>query len=136
VAAPSARTARASRTALLLWFFPPLFELAGVLLLCAGFEEVARVALFGSPGTEIVTVVVMVILVVGTVLAWRGVSGVVRTLVAAALFVSAGLVGALFVGFLVGGTYVVILSILMAHSAAFIALIGGAVLRSTPTEGR
>lgn len=90
---------------MLVWFFPPLFELPAVLMLSAGFGEVAREAVYGSPGTEVVMAVVLVVVVVGTVLTWRGVPGVIRTVAVGALFVSAGLTAALLVGFLTGGAY-------------------------------
>jgi hypothetical protein len=105
------------------------------MMLSKGFDEVAREAIYGSPGTEVVLAAVLVVVVVSTVLAWRGVRGVARTVAAAALFVSAGLTAALFLGFLTGGAYI-ILAVLLAHSTVSIALIGRAVLRSaTAPEG-
>jgi hypothetical protein len=136
VAGRSTNTVRTSRTALLLWFFPPLFELPVVLMLSAGFDEVAREAIYGSPGTEVVMAAVLMVVIAGTVLAWRGVRGVARTIAAGALFVSAGLTAALLLGFLTGGAYF-ILAVLLTHSTVSIALIGRAVLRSAATtEGR
>jgi hypothetical protein len=136
VSRSSANTARASRTALLLWFVPPFFELPAVMLLSTVFDEVAREAIYGSPGTAVVLAAVLIVVVVGTVLAWVGVRGATSTVAAAALFVSAGLTGALLLGFLTRGAYL-ILAVLLAHSAVSIALIGRAVLRSDATpEGR
>jgi hypothetical protein len=121
---------------LLLWLYPPLFELPGVLVLSARLDEVAREAIYGSPGTEVVLAATVIVVVAGTLQAWRGVRGVIRTVAAAVLFVSAGLTAVLLVGFLTSGSFP-ILAVLLAHSTVSIALIGRAVLQSTTTtQGR
>lgn len=131
MAGQSARTVRTSRTGLLLWFVPPFLELVAVLMLIAGFEEVAREAVLGSPGSEAVLTAVLAVLVVGVGAAWRGVTSVVlRALVGGALFVSAGLLAVLLVGFLTGGAYIIV-AVLLAHAVLSVSMIGGAVMRST-----
>lgn len=132
----SAGHRRSSRTAIILWLVPPLFELPVVLMLAAGFPEVAEKALFGSPGTEFVLGAALVTLVAGAAVAWLSVAPpALRAVVGGASFVVVGLVIALLVGFLTSGAGVIV-AVLLAHSALSIAMIGGAVVRGTATMGR
>lgn len=130
-----ARKTRTDRFALLLWSSPPLGALPCVVIMCASFEEIARAALFGSPGTEIVIAAVWIVVVVATVLAWRGVEGTTRTAAAGALFVSVVLLTALLIEFLVKGSDVIGLAILMTHSTASIAVIAAQAC-AAPLAGR
>ena len=135
MAGSSVNAGGSHRTGLLLWLFPPLFELPVVLVMCSGFDEVAREAVLGTPGTQLALAAVLVVVAVGAVVAWRGAVGSARVVTAALLFVAAGVTGALLIGFLTGGAYVII-AVLLAHSAVSLAMIGRAVLRATPTAGR
>jgi hypothetical protein len=131
VAASSARTRSSSSGFLLfLWFIAPVVELGGVLLFCAAAPDLADDTAFGSSTTELITAFALVVTVVGAVLAWRRVSGSVRVITAVALFLAAALTVALGVSFATGGV-LALFTLLMAHSALFIALIGRAVLRNS-----
>ncbi|WP_143162943.1 hypothetical protein [Couchioplanes caeruleus] len=120
---------------MLIWLAGPLFELAGVLLIYAGMPDVVEDVGFSSPVTQVMVLAVLVVTVGGALLAWRGVTGTARWVVAAALFVAAGLTAALGLAFITGGILAVF-TILMLHSALSIAFVGRAVLRSSASEGR
>jgi hypothetical protein len=135
VAASSARTRSSRGLLLFLWFVAPLVELGGVLLFCAAAPDLAQDTAFGSPATEILAVIVLAVTVVGTILVWRGVSGALRWITATALFIAAALTVALGVSFATAGI-LALFTLLMAHSALFIALIGRAALRSPAGNGR
>jgi hypothetical protein len=130
-----ARTARPSGLLLIVWGVPPLCELPVVALMCAGFDEVSREALFGSPGTETVIGVLLALFTAAAVLAWAGTRGPVRPVAAAALFVSAGLLIAMLVRFMAGGA-TPMLTILLTHSAVCFAWLGATVLQSPKREGQ
>jgi len=134
MAASSAGARRSSGLLLFLWFVAPLVEVGGVLLFCLAAPDLAEDTAFGGPATVIVAAGVLAVTVVGTALAWRGVAGAARLITATALFVAAGLTAALGVSFATAGILAV-LTLLMAHSALFIALIGRAVLRSPGSAG-
>ncbi|WP_127505075.1 hypothetical protein [Actinoplanes solisilvae] len=89
--------------ALLLWTVPPLLELGGVLMIYSGLPDVVEDVGFGSPTTELMVSAVLLVTIVGAVLAWRGVLGGMRLVVAAALFIAAGLTAALGLSFITGG---------------------------------
>jgi hypothetical protein len=135
LAASSARTRSSSGFLLLLWFVAPLVELGGVLLFCAAAPDLVRDTAFGSPTTEILAGLVLAVTVVATILVWRGVSGALRWITAVALFIAAGVTVGLGVSFATGGI-LALFTLLMAHSAVFIALIGRAALRSPAGKGR
>jgi hypothetical protein len=134
VAASSARARSNGRFLLFLWFIAPVVELGGVLLFCAASPDLAEDTAFGSSTTELIATVVLVVTVVGTVLAWRGASGSMRVITAVALFIAAALTVALGVSFATAGV-LALFTLLMAHSALFIALIGRAVLRNSVVKG-
>ena len=119
-----------SGTALLLWLVSAGIELAIVLSAGAGFDEVADASPYGRPGTVVVIAAVLAVALVGTVLAWRAAAGAWRVPVACGLFVAAGLLLALAIGFLAGGLPAAVLAILPLLAAVQIVLIGAAVLRS------
>jgi hypothetical protein len=115
---------------LLLWLTAPLFELGAVLMIYAGLPDLVDDVAFGSPATPMIVGCVLVVSVVGTVLARRGVSGAVRLTGAVALFVAAGVTAALGFAFATAGVLAVF-TLLMVHTTVSIALIGRAVLRSS-----
>lgn len=119
---------------LFLWFVAPVVELGGVLLFCAAAPDLAEDTAFGNPATQLVVAGVLAVTVVGTLATWRGVSGAGRQATAAALFLAAGATVALGVSFATGGI-LALLTVLMAHSALFIALIGRAALRTPVVKG-
>ncbi|OJF11092.1 hypothetical protein EDD30_6756 [Couchioplanes caeruleus] len=135
MAASSTGARQRGGLALLIWLAGPLFELAGVLLIYAGMPDVVEDVGFSSPVTQVMVLAVLVVTVGGALLAWRGVTGTARWVVAAALFVAAGLTAALGLAFITGGILAVF-TILMLHSALSIAFVGRAVLRSSASEGR
>lgn len=124
---------RGHRTALVLWLVPPLCELPVVAMLAVGFDEVARIAAFGRAGTLVVVLAALLLTVVGGVVAWRpdwpGRS--VRVSVAALLFVAAGLLAVLMLGFFSNGSYVVV-GLLVAHAVVCVAMLARSVLRVAP----
>jgi hypothetical protein len=131
VAASSAGTRRSSGFLLFLWFVAPLVELGGVLLFCVAAPDLAEDTAFGSPATEVVVICVLLVTVIGTILVWRGVSGPARLITAVALFAAAAVTVALGVSFATAGV-LALFTLLMAHSALFIALIGR--LKATPSR--
>jgi choline-glycine betaine transporter len=108
-------------------------ELLVVALASAGFDEVSDAAAFGRPGTTVAAVVIAVVALLATVLAWRGVTGVVRGVTATVVFVVDGIVALMALIFLIAGGTPIIFAVLLAHAAFSVALIGRAVLRSAPT---
>jgi hypothetical protein len=104
-------------------------------MIYAGLPDLVEGVGLGSPATEVTVCAVLLVTVVGAVLAWHGATGATRLIAAAALFVASGLTGALGLSFFTGGALAVF-GILMLHAAVSIALIGRAVLRSYPPEGR
>ncbi|AGZ43785.1 hypothetical protein [Actinoplanes friuliensis] len=130
MAGSTASTASSRWTGLLMWLLPPLFELPVVVALCSGVPEVAREAVFGAPGTQVVVLLAFVASVGGFVAAARGTSGLVQAGIAGILAIAAGVVAALGAGFLTGGGFLV-LGLLLVHSAVSIAMLARATLRRT-----
>jgi hypothetical protein len=116
-----------------MWLLPPLFELPVVVALCSGIPGVARVAAFGTPGSQVVVLLAFVAAVGGFVAAARGATGLAQAAVAGVLSVAAGVVAALGAGFLLDGAYPV-LGVLLAHSALSIGMLARATLRHPATE--
>ena len=120
-----------SGTALLLWLVSAGVELVIVLFAGAGFDEVADASPYGRAGTVVVIVAILAVALAGTVLAWRGAAGAWRVLVGCVLFVAAGLLLAMAIGFLTAGLPAAVLAVLLLLAAVQIVLIGAAVLRSS-----
>ncbi|MFI7601529.1 hypothetical protein [Actinoplanes sp. NPDC049681] len=122
-----AGTAGGRWAAQLPWLLPPLAELPVVAALCSGLPQVGREAVFGTPGSQVALLVAFLAAVAGFAAVARGVHGLTQALVGGGLAVTAGVVGALAVGFL-SGTYP-LLGVLTAHAALSIAMLARAALR-------
>jgi hypothetical protein len=120
---------------LLVWFVGPLLELGGLFVIYAGMPDLSEDAAFGTPATQILTGLALVVTVAGSALAWKGVSGTARIAVAVALFVAAGLTTTLGIAFALGGSLAVF-ALLMAHATLSIVMIGRAVLNPSTLGGR
>ncbi|KUL27784.1 hypothetical protein ADL15_33635 [Actinoplanes awajinensis subsp. mycoplanecinus] len=121
--------------ALLLFGLPGVIEPAVVAFAATGFPEVADASPFGREGTVIVGVVAAVAAAVGAIVAWRGVSGPFRAATAILLGIVAALVALMAFAFLVSGTVVFVLGVLMIHTAIAVCVIGREVLRPVPARG-
>jgi hypothetical protein len=77
---------------------------------------------------------IAVIALVGTVVAWRGATGMAGGITATVVFGAVGITATMALYFLISGGAPVILAVLLAHTAFSVAMIGRAVLRSAPTE--
>jgi hypothetical protein len=120
---------------LFLWLVGPLCELGGLFMIAAGMPDLMDDMAFGRPAIQVMAGYALAATVVGTALAWRGVSGVTRIVVAIALFVAAGLTATLGIAFLFAGPLAVF-ALLMAHSTLSIIMIGRAVLSPSTVGGR
>lgn len=130
----SAEVSRTSGFALVLLFATAVIELFAVAMASAGFDEVAKGSPFGRSGTIVVVTVVAAVACIGTILAWSGVSGLLRGLTATAVFVAVGIVAVMVLFFLIARGTPIILGVLLAHAAFSLGMIGRAVLRSAPTR--
>jgi hypothetical protein len=104
-----------------------------VAALCSGIPDVAREAVFGTPGSQVAVLLAFVVAIGGFVAAARGITGLAQAAVAGLLSVAAGVVAALGAGFLLGGAYPV-LGLLLAHSALSIGMLARAILRHPAAE--
>jgi choline-glycine betaine transporter len=129
----SAGVTRTSGLALALLVVTAVIELLVVAFASAGFEEVSDASAFGPPGTTVAAGVIAVVALLATVVAWRGVTGVVRGITATVVFAAAGIIAVMALFFLIAGGTPIILAVLLAHAAFSVAMIGRAVLRSAPT---
>ncbi|MEU4814885.1 hypothetical protein AB0G03_04450 [Micromonospora aurantiaca] len=124
-----ARRQQTGRTLLLLWAAGPIFELPVVALVISSFPKVAAAAVFGSAGSQAVAFIALLLVLVGVVLAWVGFSGAgVRRSLAVLLWIAAGLLAVLMLGFLTDGSWAGA-AVLVAHSAVATAAIGWLLLR-------
>lgn len=117
---------------LLLWAIVPVCELPVVALVISSSPDVASDAVFGSTGSQVVTLLSLVLALVGVALAWKQSSVRPRRIVAALLWLTSGLLATLTLGYLVNGTWAG-LAVLLAHSAVAAGVIGWALVRRVVT---
>jgi len=120
---------------LLLWFVGPLLEIGGLFMVFLGMPDLIDDMSLGSPTIQVLASCALAVTVIGAALAWRGVSGPTRIVVAIALFVAAGLTATLGIVFAFAGALAVF-ALLMAHSTLSIIMIGRAVLSPSTLGGR
>jgi len=133
VARSVAVVARTSGFVLTLWFAALVIELGVLAIAIAGFDEVSQASPFGRTGTVLAAFVIVVVVLIGTIAAWRGVSGALRGVVAALVFAAAGVIAVLALFLVIAGGAPLVLAVLLAHATFSAAMIGRAVLRSTST---
>jgi len=123
---------RGDRTLLVLWGFIASLGFAGVVLLCSVSPDIAGSAAFGSPGTQVVLGIVLLMTLAGLVVAWRpgGVSVRVRQFVVLLLAVASGTTTVVATGFFASGEWAGI-GILLLQSAVFVAVIAIRIYRSS-----
>ncbi|WP_285471750.1 hypothetical protein [Actinoplanes sp. NBRC 101535] len=115
---------------IVLWAFPAVVELGGVLLVHAGMPDVtAGLPVRGSALSALVVSLIAVTLT-GSVAARIGVHGRLRLAVGGAQFVAAGLTTALGLALLTSGGVLAVFTLLLAHAALSMAMVGRAVLRA------
>ncbi|BCJ44841.1 hypothetical protein GCM10010168_16540 [Actinoplanes ianthinogenes] len=138
MATRSAGTRRpTSGLALLLFGLPAVVEPLVVGVAATGFDEIADASPFGAQGTFAIGVVAAVFSAIGTVMAWRGVDGLIRLIMAILLAIFAGLIAAMALALLFAGGVTLIFAVLLLHAAFSIVMITQALLRSKPSsEGR
>jgi choline-glycine betaine transporter len=124
------KTSRTSGFALTLLLVTALIPLFAVAFASAGFDEVADASPFGHPGTTVVTVVIALVTVIGTLAAWRGATGGIRAAAAIAVFVAGGIVVMMALFFVVAGGTPIIFAILLLLAAVSTGMIGRAILQS------
>jgi hypothetical protein len=128
-------TSRTSGFALALLFVTAVIELFVVAFASAGFDEVADASPFGRPGTAIVAVVVAVVALIGTVVAWRGAAPAIRTVTAILVSVGVGIVALMAFFFVVAGGTPIIFAILLALTAISMGMIGRALMAAPHGTG-
>ncbi|BCB74501.1 hypothetical protein GCM10022251_74230 [Phytohabitans flavus] len=130
MAQPSTAPPRGGRTLLALWGFIAALGFAGAALLCSVSSEVAGSAVFGSPGTQAVLAVALLMTLAGTVVAWRpaGFPVRVRQFAVLLLAVVSGATTVVAVGFFAGGEWADV-GILLLQSAVFAAVIATRISR-------
>ncbi len=72
MAALSAGIRHGSGLAVLVWIVPPAARAGGLLMVYAGLPDLVEDVGLGSPATEALVGVLLVVTIVGAVLAWRG----------------------------------------------------------------
>jgi hypothetical protein len=123
-----------SRTGFLLWSLGPVFELPVVALAVSSFPDVASEAAFGVAGSLAVVIFAVALVLTSVALAWIRAAAGFRRVVAVLLWITAGLLAVLMLGFGTSGTWVVF-AVLLAHSALATAVIGWLLVRgSNPAQ--